>query len=198
MKNKLLNLFFTMMKIGLFTFGGGYAMISVLESEFVDKKQWITKDEFMNMVTIAESTPGPVAINSSTYIGYKVAGIMGSLLGTIGMVLPAFIIIYIVSLFFDKFLANKYVAYAFDGIQMAIVILILKAGVNFIKGIKKYPFYYIIFSVSLLSYLIITVFDINFSTIFFILIGIVIGVMYYFINKKLSIKQKNLTDKEKK
>ena len=114
----LLNLFLTMLKIGLFTFGGGYGMIALLESELVEKKKWIEKDEFVDMIAIAESTPGPIAVNASTYVGYKIAGFMGSLLATIGVCLPSFIIIFLISLFFEKFVALKYVAYAFKGIQV--------------------------------------------------------------------------------
>ena len=112
---ELLGLFLTMFKIGLFTFGGGYAMLAILENEFVEKKKWTDKDDFLNMVAIAESTPGPIAINSATYLGYKRAGVLGSAVATLGVVLPSFIIIYTISLFFDAFLSLTFVAYAFKG-----------------------------------------------------------------------------------
>ena len=92
----LLILFWTMFKIGLFTFGGGYAMIHLLENEFVSKKKWLDNDEFFDLVTIAESTPGPVAINCSTYIGYKTEKILGSFVATTAMCLPSFIIIFVI------------------------------------------------------------------------------------------------------
>ena len=85
---KHLNLFFTMLKIGLFTFGGGYAMIALLENEFISKKKWMKKDEFIDMVAIAESTPGPVAINSATYIGYKLLGFWGAFFATVAVCIP--------------------------------------------------------------------------------------------------------------
>jgi chromate transporter len=117
-KSKLVfTLFLTMLKIGLFTFGGGYGMIALLENEFVAKRKWITKEEFLDMIAIAESSPGPIAINSSTYIGYKKAGFLGSLFATIGVCIPSFVIIFIISLFLDAFLKLTYVAYAFKGIQ---------------------------------------------------------------------------------
>ena len=101
-----LSLFLTMLKIGLFTFGGGYAMIALLENEFVTKRKWIEKDEFLDMVAIAESTPGPIAINAATYLGYKMHGVIGSLLATVAVCIPSFVIIYAISLFFDAFLAS--------------------------------------------------------------------------------------------
>ena len=107
---KLIELFLTMLKIGTFTFGGGYSMIAFLESELVEKKKWIERDDFLNMIAIAESTPGPVAINSATYIGYKMSGVLGSILCTLGVVLPAFIIMFIISLYFDQFLKLKYIS----------------------------------------------------------------------------------------
>ena len=136
-KKKILTLFLTFLKIGAFTFGGGYAMIAILENEFVENKKWMTKEEFLDMVAIAESTPGPIAINSATYIGYRQAGFWGSLLSTLGVVLPSFVIIYIISLFFDKFLQFEYVQYAFKGIQACVVYLILSAGIKMLKGLKK-------------------------------------------------------------
>ena len=125
-----LKLFLVMFRIGLFTFGGGYAMISLLESELVSKRKWVETDEFYNMVAIAESTPGPVAINAATYVGYKLAGFLGALAATVAVCLPSFVIIFIISLFFDAFLSLKYVAYAFDGIQVCVIFLILQAGVK--------------------------------------------------------------------
>ena len=121
----LFTLFFTMMKIGCFTFGGGIAMLALLENEFVSKRGWIDREEFLDMVAISESTPGPIAINSATYIGYKTAGFWGSLLATLGVCIPSFVIIYLISLFFYQFLSFEYVKYAFMGIRVAVVFLIL-------------------------------------------------------------------------
>ena len=91
---QLFFLFLTFFKIGLFTFGGGYAMIPIIEREAVDRKNWISKDEFLDILAIAESTPGPLAINSATFVGYKVCGVLGSVFATLGVVLPSFIIIF--------------------------------------------------------------------------------------------------------
>ena len=137
--NILLELFLTFAKIGLFTFGGGYAMISIIEHNCVEKKGWITHEEMMNMTVIAESTPGPIAINCATFTGYKKAGISGALVATLGMVLPSFTIIYIVSMFLDRFLDLTIIANAFQGIRVAVGILILDAAFRMMKKMQKTP-----------------------------------------------------------
>ena len=134
---KCLRLFFTMLKIGLFTFGGGYAMIALLENEFVEKKKYMEKDEFLDMVAIAESTLGPIAINAATYIGYKRAGVLGSTMATVGVCIPSFAIIYIISLFFDAFLSVRLVECAFRGIQVCVVYLIFSAGLKMLRQMKR-------------------------------------------------------------
>ena len=135
----LLKLFLTFFRIGLFTFGGGYAMIAVIDSICVEKKQWITHDEMMNITVIAESTPGPIAINCATYVGYKKKKIPGAIAATIGVVLPSLIIIYLISLFLDRFLEITWVASAFKGIKLAVGILIVDAAVRMIKKTEKKP-----------------------------------------------------------
>lgn len=192
-KGKLiLNLFFTMLKIGLFTFGGGYGMIALLESELVEKKKWIEKDEFVDMIAIAESTPGPIAVNASTYVGYKIAGFMGSLLATIGVCLPSFIIIFLISLFFEKFVALKYVAYAFKGIQVCVTFLIFLAGIKLFKNMKKNIFNFILLFITMVLVIVFNLFKVSFSTIYFILISALIGIFIYLI-KYLSDKKKEET-----
>ena len=146
---KYLNLFFTMLKIGLFTFGGGYAMIALLENEFISKKKWMEKDEFIDMVAIAESTPGPVAINSATYIGYKLLGFWGSFLATTAVCIPSFAIIFVISLFFDAFLTLTLVSYAFRGIQACVIYLIMSAGLKMMKDMEKNIFNIVILTVTL-------------------------------------------------
>ena len=175
----LFDLFLTMLKIGLFTFGGGYAMIALLENEFISKKSWIEKDEFLDMVAIAESTPGPIAINAATYIGYKTFGIRGSLLATVAICIPSFVIIYAISLFFDLFLSLTYVAYAFRGIQVGVIYLILSAGLRMLKSMKKKPFHIFVFSAVTVGMILCSIFAVNFSTIFYILISGTLGVAVY-------------------
>ncbi len=177
----ILSLFLTMFKIGLFTFGGGYAMIALLERELVEKKKWIEHDEFMDVLAIAESTPGPIAINSSTYIGYKVAGFWGSLLGTIGVCLPSFVIIFVISLFFDQFLALTWVNYAFRGIQVCVAYLILSAGIKMFKKLEKNVFNIVLLVATLSCMICFTLFSISFSSVFYVLIGGTLGLIVYLI-----------------
>ena len=178
-----LSLFLTMLKIGLFTFGGGYAMIALLENEFVEKKKWLEKDEFLDVAAIAESTPGPIAINAATYIGYKNAGIIGSIFATLGICIPSFIIIYTISLFFDAFLSLTLVAYAFKGIQICVVYLILTAGLKMLAHMKKNAFNIIIISITLICMVVFSLFAVKFSTIFYIMISGACGVVVYLLGK---------------
>ena len=136
----LKSLFLTFAKIGLFTFGGGYAMLSVIEDNCVEQKKWITHEELMDMTVIAESTPGPIAINCATYVGYKMAGFQGAVWATLGIVLPSFAIIYFISKFLEHFLEITLIANAFKGIQVAVGILILNAACNMMKKMKKKAF----------------------------------------------------------
>ena len=178
-----LSLFLTMLKIGLFTFGGGYAMIALLENEFVEKKKWLNKDEFLDIAAIAESTPGPIAINAATYIGYKNSGMIGSMIATLGICIPSFVIIYAISLFFDAFLSFTLVAYAFKGIQICVVYLILTAGLKMLKQMKKTAFNMIIISITLICMVAFSLFAVKFSTIFYILISGICGVAVYLLGK---------------
>lgn len=189
---RVLRLFLAMFKIGLFTFGGGYAMIAIIEREIVEKKQWINHDEFVDLIAIAESTPGPLAINSATYVGYKIAGVLGSVFATLGVVLPSFIIIFIISLFFDAFLAIEWVAYAFRGIQAAVAFLILNAGIKMLKNVKKSVFGIIMTSLTVLCFLTLSLLAVSFSSIFYILIGGVVGLTAYLITYIKTRKQKTI------
>ncbi len=185
----ILKLFITMFKVGLFTFGGGYAMIAVLEHEFVEKNNWINREEFYDMLAVAESTPGPIAINSSTFIGYRLAGVLGSVFATIAMCLPSLIIIYIISLFFDAFLSITLVAYAFKGIQACVCYLILSAGIKMIKKLKKTALTLTLTTLTFIAYITLTLFAVKFSSIFYILIGAGVSLTVYLITV-VSKKQK--------
>ena len=186
-------LFLIMLKIGLFTFGGGYAMIALLENEFVEKKKWLEKDEFLDVTAIAESTPGPIAINAATYLGYKNAGIIGSIIATIGICIPSFIIIYAISLFFDAFLSLTLVAYAFKGIQICVVYLILTTGLKMLAHMKKNAFNIIIISITLICMVVFSLFAVKFSAIFYILISGICGVVVYLIGKVRREKKHDLS-----
>ena len=186
-------LFISMLKIGLFTFGGGYAMIHILDNEFVGKKKWLDHDEFMDLVAIAESTPGPIAINCATYIGYKKEKILGAMIATLGMALPSLCIIYLISLFFNQFLSIAWVASAFKGIQVCVVYLIVSAGLKMLKKIKKTVFTIIVATLTFVCMLLFSLFAVSFSSIFYILISGGAGLLLYAIGY---IKSKKNTPKK--
>lgn len=183
----ILNLFLTFFKIGLFTFGGGYAMISILEHEFVERKKWIESSEFYDLLAIAESTPGPIAINSATFIGYKTAGVLGSVFATLGVVLPSLIIIYLISLFFDAFLGITLVSYAFKGIQACVAYLIFRAGFKMVKKFKN-AFSIIITAIVMIAFITLSLFAVSFSSIWFIVSGACVGLIAYAVTQ---VKNKN-------
>lgn len=173
----LFQLFITFLKIGLFTFGGGYAMIPLIKEEVVEKKKWITEEEMLEIIAVAETTPGPIAINMATYIGYKNKKVLGSLCTTLGVVLPSLIIIILISLIYNSFIENIYVKYAFIGIKCAVAILILKAGINMIIKAEKKILPIILLVLTIIAMICIELFKLNFSTIFIILIGGIIGII---------------------
>ena len=181
---KNLELFWIFFKIGLFTFGGGYAMIPQIKEVVIEKKKWMTDDEMLDIIAIAESTPGPIAINSATYIGYKQNKILGSIFSTLGVVLPSFLIIFIISLFFDKFLENEIVASAFVGIKCAVAFLITKAGFDMFKKIKKSPYNIIMFAIITTLMIVLELISKSFSSIILILIGATFGIVLYSLPKK--------------
>lgn len=170
-RNRILDLFLTFAKIGLFTFGGGYAMIGLIEDTCVEKKKWITHEDMAAMTAVAESTPGPMAINCATYTGYLQAGIAGAVSATLGIVLPSFLIIYLISMFFDNFLEITVVAHAFQGIKIAVGILILQAGMNMYKKMKKTKQSLWIVGSACGVMAALELFAIRFSTIYIILIA---------------------------
>lgn len=136
MKN-LFKMFITFFKIGAFTFGGGYAMIPLIEAEVVEKNNWVTKEEFMDMIVISQTFPGALAVNSCLFIGYKIGGIMGAILGVLGVILPSFFIIIAIASLFMRFRNNQYVDLAFNGIRAAVPMLVFTAVISLSKSVKK-------------------------------------------------------------
>lgn len=179
-----INLFWTWFVIGITTFGGGYAMIAIIQNRIVDKKQWITNDDLTKIIAIAESTPGPIAINSATYVGYKLLGVLGSVCATLGVVLPSFTIIFVISLFFNDLLQYEIVAAAFAGIKASVSALILLAGIKMFKSTKKNWLTYSVFGVALVLTLLINIFDWKVSSVFLIIAGAVIGVITVFASQR--------------
>ncbi len=176
---ELFTLFLTFFKIGLFTFGGGYAMIAQIRETILENKKWLDEDELLHIITIAEATPGPIAINMATYVGYKRRGVLGSAMATSGVVLPSFIIIFIISLFVEWFLSIEYVQYAFAGINSAVAFLILKTGISMFQKLDKKPLPLICFAVVFGLIVLFEFLSIKFSSIYFILIGGIIGIFAY-------------------
>ena len=179
----IFDLLFTFMKIGFFTFGGGYAMLSVIEDNCVEKKKWITHDDMMNVTVIAESTPGPIAINCATFIGYRQAGILGSIAATVGIVLPSFAVILIISGFLDNFLEIEIVKNAFRGIKCAVGILIVSAAVTMIKKMKKKMFPIAVMVLSALAMLATDLFSFGFSAITIIVFAALLGLSVFAVKR---------------
>lgn len=176
---QLKTLFLTFLKIGMFTFGGGYAMIPLIEYETVERHHWIKSEDVLDIFAIAEATPGVIAVNTATFVGYKIAGFLGSLLATIGVVLPSFVIISIISLFFVQFQSLEWVAYAFEGIRAGVIVLILGAVVKLGKKNEYTPLTVIMLG---LSFCIASFTSI--SVIYLLLGGAVIGIIYQVFIKK--------------
>ena len=177
-------LFFTFFKIGLFTFGGGYAMIALLEEEFIQRRKWLDKDEFLNMTAIAESTPGPVAINSATYLGYKLAKVPGAATATVAVCLPSFLIIYAISLFFEQFTQLTVIANAFKGIQVCVIYLIFSAGVRMLKALDKSPFATGVLAAVMLVMVGLSLAGVSVSSILLILLSGAAGVAAWLIGRR--------------
>lgn len=177
-------LFFTFFKIGLFTFGGGYAMIALLEEEFIQRRKWLDKDEFLDMTAIAESTPGPVAINSATYLGYKLAKVPGAATATVAVCLPSFLIIYAISLFFEQFTRLTVIANAFKGIQVCVIYLIFSAGVRMLKALDKSPFATGVLAAVMLVMVGLSLAGVSVSSILLILLSGAAGVAAWLIGRR--------------
>jgi len=180
--NILVDLFFTFAQIGLFTFGGGYAMIAMIENNCVERKQWITHDEMINITVIAESTPGPIAINCATFTGYKKAGFMGALVATLGMISPSFIVIYLISTFLDNFLELTIIANAFKGIKIAVGFLILDAAITMVKKMHKKKLQRAIMVCSCIAMFCINIFALDFSSISLMIIAAVVSLTIFVAN----------------
>ena len=179
----IFDLFFTFAKIGLFTFGGGYAMISLIEHTCIDQKAWITHDEMMNVTVIAESTPGPIAINCATFVGYRQKGFVGALVATLGMTLPSFCMIYLISMYLDDFLDIAWIANAFQGIKIAVGLLILDAALTMLKKARKTRIADVIMLCSFGAMLLIDLFALQFSTIALLLVAGMISLLLFVVQE---------------
>lgn len=181
-RKDLLDLFLTFFKIGAFTFGGGYAMLSIMEEECVTKKQWLAHEEMMDIAVVAESTPGPLAINTATFVGYRRGGFFGALLATTGVVLPSLVLLFIIARFLDRFLEIRWVASAFRGIKAAVAYLIIAAGLKMLGKMKKSVFHWVVFVASLAVMLLVNFGALRFSSIYLILLSALAGLVSYLLS----------------
>ena len=177
----MIELFLTFAKIGLFTFGGGYAMISMIENACVENKKWISHDDMMNITVIAESTPGPIAINCATFVGYKQRGLIGAIVATMGIVFPSFAIIYLIAILMDDFLEITVIANAFKGIKLAVGILILDAALKMIQKMQRKPIPIVIMVCAAPLMMITNIFSLklSISPIMLIIISAMLGIWGY-------------------
>lgn len=185
-KEKLLTVFTTFFKIGLFTFGGGYAMIPLIEYEIVERHHWIESKDILDIFAIAEATPGVIAVNTATFVGYKVAGFWGSLLATLGVVIPSLMIISLIALFFQEFQSLEWVGYAFKGVRAGVIVLILGAVVKMAKKGEYTPLTVLIL---ILTFGLASFTDVN--IIYLLLGGAVTGLIY-----QLGLNRKTLNSKK--
>lgn len=187
---RLLVLFLTFLKIGAFTFGGGYAMIPVIEEEVAKKRKWVSDMEIMDIIAIAESTPGPIAVNSATYVGYKVAGILGSIIATLGLAIPSFVIIFIISYFYKDLLSWAPLVAIFKGLKVGVILLLFLAVLKLKKGVKVNLISTILFVLVLATMLVFNFLNIGFRylSICLIMFGLLLGVVLTILGNKREVK----------
>ena len=177
----LLQLFYEFFKVGLFAVGGGMATIPFLY-DLAERTSWFTQMDLMNMIAVSESTPGPIAINFATFTGYKKAGFMGALVATFGIVLPSFVVIYLISMLLDNFLELTIIANAFKGIKIAVGLLILDAAITMLKKMHKKKLPRAIMICSCIAMLCINIFAFDFSSISVMIIAAVVSLTIFVIN----------------
>ena len=178
----LLKLFTTFFKIGLFSFGGGFAMIPLIQREVIERRKWIDKKDFLDMLVLAQSTPGPIAVNTSVFVGYKTAGVAGAITATLGTILPSFMVILLLALFFAEVRENRYVDAAFRAMRPAVVALIVAPLIGLVKGMKWY-----LMSVS--AVVAVAVWYFGFSPAYLIGISLVVGVVIAVANGRKGMKR---------
>lgn len=188
---KLLILFLTFMKIGVFTFGGGYAMIPIIEEEVTKKRKWISEIEIMDILAISESTPGPIAVNTATYVGYKVAGVTGGIIATIGLAIPSFVIIFVISFFYQDFMKWPVIDAMFKGLKVGVIILLFSAVIRLKKGVKVNFISILLFVIALSLMLVFSFIDTGFKylSLSLILLGIITGIVLTLIANKKERKE---------
>ncbi|MBE6197702.1 MAG: chromate transporter [Rikenellaceae bacterium] len=178
----LLKLFTTFFKIGLFSFGGGFAMIPLIQREVIERHKWINSKDFVDMLVLAQSTPGPIAVNTAVFVGYKTAGIAGAVAATFGTVLPSFIVILLLALFFAEVRENRYVDAAFRAMRPAVVALIVAPLMGLVKGMKWY-----LIAISAAVALLVWYF--GFSPMYLIAGGVAVGIAMAIYNGRKGVQR---------
>ena len=188
---RLITLFLTFMKVGLFTFGGGYAMIPIIEEEVTKKRKWISEIEIMDIIAISESTPGPIAVNTATYVGYRVAGVAGGIIATLGLAIPSFAIIFVISFFYQDFIQWPVIAAMFKGLKIGVIILLFSAVLKLKKGVKVNLVGTILFVIALSSMLVFSFVDTGFKylSLCLIVLGIITGLVLTALGKNKEEKE---------
>ena len=182
---KLITLLLTFLKVGALTFGGGYAMIPIIQEEVTKKKKWISEMEILDIIAISESTPGPIAVNTATYVGYKVSGVIGSIIATFGLAIPSFVIIFVISYFYKDFMQWTVIQAAFKGLKVGVILLLFNAVLKLKKGVKVNLVSIILFVITLSLMVLSAIFDFGFKylSLCLILFGILVGVILTLTNK---------------
>lgn len=188
---RLLTLFLTFLKVGALTFGGGYAMIPIIENEVTKKRKWITDAEILDIIVISETTPGPIAVNAATYVGYKVGGILGSIFATLGLAIPSFVIIFVISYFYKDFMQWQVIQAAFKGLKVGVIILLINAVIKLKKNVKFDLISIILFILTLVIMILSMIFDFGFKylSLCLILFGLLIGIVLTALSKKKEEKK---------
>ena len=178
----LLKLFTTFFKIGLFSFGGGFAMIPLIQREVIERHKWINSKDFVDMLVLAQSTPGPIAVNTAVFVGYKTAGIAGAVAATLGTVLPSFIVILLLALFFAEVRENRYVDAAFRAMRPAVVALIVAPLMGLVKGMKWYL-------IAISAAVALLVWYLGFSPMYLIAGGVAVGIAMAIYNGRKGVQR---------
>lgn len=182
----LLSLFLSFLKVGAFTFGGGYAMIPIIQKEAVEKRKWVSDGDILEILAISESTPGPIAVNAATFIGFKVAGFWGSFFATLGLAIPSFAIILLISYFYETFMSWRIVQAAFKGLSVGVIILLFLAVLKLRKAIDNNVISIVIFVVTLMGMLALNLFQITIPSVSLIFIGtgLIVGLIITLLTRK--------------
>lgn len=181
---KRIELFTTFAKIGLVTFGGGYAMLPLIEEDCVERRQWISREEMLQMTVIAESTPGPIAINCATFIGYRQAGLSGALAATIGVILPSFLVIFFISLFLEQYVQVTAVAKALKGMRIAVALLIVRAAIGMFQKAEQTVLRWAVMATACCALLLIRLFSLPISSVLLMLIAAAIGLFHHWLKRR--------------